>query len=84
MDLNELEAHLVGAKYEYPRAEWMIRQCGPVETLEGTNNSWWVAYFQGGGFTMLVEKKTDTIMALRPGRHPGPWATWKRRPFWKR
>jgi len=81
----ELETHLVGSQYLYPRAAWILKQWGPVDGLEGTDNTWWVAYFQGGDFTLLVEKKTDTILALRPGKHPGHWgpAKRKRRQAWK-
>ncbi len=79
MDLSELKKELIGALYLYPRADFIHRKFGPVETLEGTDNKTWIAYFSGGDFTMIVEKKTDTIQDIKQGKKPKR----KRRRLWK-
>ena len=62
--------NLVGTKYIYPQSMDIIKEYGSPETLSGTNNSRWVAYFPKGNFTIINDKKTDIIKKVLAGKKP--------------
>jgi hypothetical protein len=61
---------LVGTKYIYPQSMEIINKYGSPETLSGTNNSRWVAYFPKGDFTIIIEKNANAIKKALPGKRP--------------
>jgi hypothetical protein len=61
---------LVGTKYIYPQSLKIIDKYGYPETLSGTNNSRWVAYFPEGDFTIISNKQTGIIRKVISGRRP--------------
>lgn len=61
---------LIGTKYVYPKSFDMIEKYGNPETLPGTNNNRWVAYFPNGNFTTISDKKTSIIKRVIPGKQP--------------
>ncbi len=60
---------LLGKKYSYIYRE-IIEKYGNPQTLSGTNNSRWVAYFPKGDFTIISDDRTFTINAVLSGRKP--------------
>jgi hypothetical protein len=60
---------LLGKKYSYIYRE-IIEKYGSPQTLSGTNNGRWVAYFPKGDFTIISDERTSTINAVLPGRKP--------------
>ena len=67
-DLQPDVKNLVGTRYIYPQSMDIITQYGSPETLSGTNNSRWIAYFPKGNFTIITDKKTDIIKKVLPGK----------------
>ncbi len=61
---------LVGVEYVYPQSLNFIENYGQPETLAGTNNSRWVAYFSKGDFTIVTDKRTNVIQTVVRGRTP--------------
>jgi len=59
---------LIGMKYIYPQSTDIIAQYGSPETLSGTNNSRWVAYFPKGKFTIITDKNSDIIKKVLAGK----------------
>ena len=58
---------LVGKTYN----EKIYQQLGyKIETLEGTNNKRWVAYFPVTNVTIIEDKTTKKIISIKSGRHP--------------
>lgn len=43
-------------------------EIGMPETLSGTNNSRWVAYFPKADFTIVTDKKTDIVRTIYIGK----------------
>ena len=62
---------LVGQIYLYPKSMDIIHKYGNPETLSGTNNDRWIAYFPKGDFTILTNKKTNRIIRAINGK--GLW-----------
>jgi hypothetical protein len=60
---------LLGKKYSTIYRE-IIEKYGRPQTLVGTNNGRWVAYFPKGDFTIVSDDRTSTINAVLPGRKP--------------
>ena len=46
----------------------IINKYGSPETLSKTNNDRWVAYFPKGDFTIITDKKSNTILKVINGR----------------
>ncbi len=62
---------LIGEKYIYPWSIVMIDAYGSPETLKGTDNQYWIAYFPKGEFTITTDKKTDEILHIVFGKISG-------------
>ena len=60
---------LLGKKYSYIYRE-IIEKYGSPQTLSGTNNSRWVAYFPKGDFTIITDSQTSTINDVLSGKKP--------------
>lgn len=61
---------IIGFKYVYPESANFIEYFGEPETLNGTNNIYWVAYFPKGNFTILLYKKQNIIIDVFEGKQP--------------
>ena len=61
---------LVGTEYVYPQSAKIIKKYGSPQTLSGTNNSQWVAYFPKGDFTIISKKSTGKIKKVMSGKRP--------------
>ena len=68
-DTGSVPYELLGKKYSYIYRE-MIEKYGSPQTLSGTNNSRWVAYFPKGDFTIISDDRTSNITAVLSGRKP--------------
>ena len=68
-DTGSVPYELLGKKYSYIYREIIEKYCSP-QTLSGTNNSRWVAYFPKGDFTIISDDRTSTINAVLSGRKP--------------
>ena len=68
-DTGSVPYELLGKKYSYIYRE-MIEKYGSPQTLSGTNNSRWIAYFPKGDFTIISDERTNTINAVLSGRKP--------------
>jgi len=68
-DTGSVPYELLGKKYSYIYRE-IIEKYGSPQTLSGTNNSRWVAYFPKGDFTIISDDRTSTINAVLSGRKP--------------
>jgi hypothetical protein len=62
--LQKLESSYVNKKVPFSQ----YSQIGQPETLKGTNNSQWVAYFPKGDFTIVSDKKTNIVQAIYEGK----------------
>ena len=62
--LQKLESSYVNKKVPFSQ----YSQIGRPETLKGTNNSQWVAYFSKGNFTIVSDKKTNIVQAVYEGK----------------
>ena len=60
--------NLVGTTYRYPQSSDIIDKYGEPQTLSGTNNSRWIAYFPQGNFTIIANKQTNIIQRVLKGR----------------
>lgn len=65
-----LREKYLGLKYEYPTSTDFISEHGSPETLEGTNNEKWIVYFPKGDLTVLIKKKTNTVVNICSGKYP--------------
>ena len=61
---------LIGTKYVYPQSIEIISKYGNPQTLSGTNNRRWVAYFPKGDFTIISDKASGTIKRILSGNRP--------------
>ena len=68
-DTGRVPYELLGEKYSHIYRE-MIEKYGSPQTLSGTNNSRWVAYFPKGDFTIISDDRTFTVNAVLSGRKP--------------
>lgn len=59
---------LIGTEYIYPKSQEIIAKYGSPETLEGTNNFRWIAYFPKGDFTIVTSKKDNVIQQIEAGK----------------
>ena len=59
----------IGYKYNNIRAKKFIQDNGEPETLYGTNNQYWIAYFAKGDITICMLKKTSIILNAVQGKH---------------
>jgi len=57
-----------GQKYLPPISTDIVSEFGFPETLKGTDNNYWIAYFPLSGFGMIVDKKTDIIKNIVFGK----------------
>jgi len=69
-DIAAIKKELVGKTYAYPYSIEIIQKYGQPETLQGTNNNVWRAYFPLGKFTMIMNKANDKITDVLAGRVP--------------
>ena len=69
-DTGSVPYDLVGEKYLYPKSMEIIEEYGSPQTLTGTNNLRWVAYFPEGDFTIITDTRTSTINDVLSGRKP--------------
>ena len=58
----------INFKYSNTRSTQFITDNGIPETLYGTNNQYWIAYFQKGDITICMLKKTSVIKNVVQGR----------------
>ena len=68
-DTGRVPYELLGEKYSNIYRE-IIEKYGSPQTLSGTNNSRWIAYFPKGDFTIISDDRTSTINAVLSGRKP--------------
>ena len=68
-DTGSVPYELIGEKYSDIYRE-LIKKYGSPQTLSGTNNGRWVAYFPKGGFTIISDERTKTINTVLSGRKP--------------
>ena len=68
-DTGSVPYELLGKKYSNIYRE-IIEKYGSPQTLSGTNNESWVAYFPKGDFTIISDDRTSTINAVLAGRKP--------------
>lgn len=61
---RELVNLYVGKKVPYEK----FPEIGSPETLTGTTNQQWVAYFPEGNFTIVTNKKTDIVRTVYIGK----------------
>jgi hypothetical protein len=66
-DIGSAPYELLGEKYSNISRE-IIKKYGSPQTLSGTNNERWVAYFPKGDFTIITDARTTTIKAVLSGR----------------
>ena len=59
--LKMFRTELLGVKYEYPLSLKIIDKYGSPQTLPGTDNSIWKAYFPIGNFTIHMDKRNSVI-----------------------
>ena len=69
IDIGSAPYELLGGKYSNISRE-IIKKYGSPQTLSGTNNGRWVAYFPKGDFTIITDARTTTINAILSGRKP--------------
>ena len=67
IDIGSAPYELLGGKYSNISRE-IIKKYGSPQTLSGTNNESWVAYFPKGDFTIILGPRTTTINAVLSGR----------------
>ena len=67
IDIGSAPYELLGGEYSNISRE-IIKKYGSPQTLSGTNNERWVAYFPKGDFTIITEAQTTTIKAVLSGR----------------
>ena len=65
-----LRKKYIGFKYEYPKSTDFISANGSPETLSGTDNNAWVAYFPKGDVTVISNKKTSKFENICKGKNP--------------
>jgi len=58
----------IGFKYSNTRATKFIKDNGTPETLYGTDNQYWVAYFKVTDITICMLKKTSIILNVVNGK----------------
>jgi hypothetical protein len=63
-EYNALVKAYVGKKVPYEQ----YGEIGMPETLIGTDNNKWVAYFPKGNFTIVSDKKSDMVKAVYIGK----------------
>jgi hypothetical protein len=68
--VKELKDAYIGKRYDPEVADVLINKYGYPETLEGTNNNIWIAYFPLGDFTMRQTKGDYIIVGFKSGKHP--------------
>ena len=68
-DTGSVPYELLGKKYSYIYRE-IIEKYGSPQTLSGTTNWRWVAYFPEGDFTIITDIRTSTINDVLSGRKP--------------
>ena len=68
-DIGGVPYELIGEKYSDIYRE-LIEKYGSPQTLSGTTNWRWVAYFPKGDFTIISDTRTSTINAVLSGRKP--------------
>lgn len=61
---NELVSLYLGKKIPYSK----FNEIGRPQTLSGTDNNHWVAYFPKADFTIRSNKETDIIKAVFVGK----------------
>ena len=69
IDIGSAPYELLGEEYSNISRE-IIKKYGTPETLSGTSNERWVAYFPKGDFTIISDVRTNTINAVLSGRKP--------------
>jgi len=62
--LQKLESLYVNKKVPFSQYTKIVQP----ETLTGTNNTQWVAYFPKGDFTIVSDKKTNIVKAVYEGK----------------
>ena len=67
-DFAKLKKSLIGKKYIYPFSTTLTDKYGSPETLLGTTNTFWIAYFPKGNFTITMDKNTDIIKEVFWGK----------------
>lgn len=68
--IQALEANYIGKKYDSDVAYELIEKYGTPETLEGTDNNVWIAYFPKGDFTLIESKGDYIIIGFKAGKNP--------------
>lgn len=67
---NEVERYreLVNKYMDKPVPYTEFEVIGRPETLEGTSNVYWIAYFPKANFTIVSDKKTDIVKTVYIGK----------------
>jgi len=67
--LEKIRDELIGEIYTYPFSlEVVIEKYGSPETLSGTTNEKWIAYFPKGDFTLVSDKSDNKIVSVFEGK----------------
>ena len=69
--IKDLKDKYVGRTYNEYVAEELMDKYGYPETLNGTDNNYWYAYFPEGNFTLVERKGSYRIIDFKKGRKPG-------------
>ena len=64
----ELRSKYIGFIFQQPQSTDFINKYGSAETLDGTDNDYWVAYFPEGNLTIVMDKKTSSIENVCDGK----------------
>lgn len=67
---EKLRKKYIGFKYLYPKSLQFVEDFGNPETLEGTDNNEWIAYFPLGDFTIIMNKSNNVFENIVVGRNP--------------
>tara|TARA_B110000037_G_C16697248_1_gene333321 strand:- start:109 stop:483 length:375 start_codon:yes stop_codon:yes gene_type:complete len=74
-EINDKKSQLIekieGTYYKYPESLDFIEKYGNPQTLDGTNNEKWIAYWPKGDFTTHMTKATDKFYYVCIGNCPG-------------
>ena len=68
--IRNLNSKYIGKKYNMEIADELYEKYGAPETLNGTNNYVWIAYYPKGNFTMTESKGDYIIIGFEYGRNP--------------
>ena len=66
---NELREKYLGFKYVFPANSDFLAENGSAKGLDGTDGNYFIAYFEKGDLTVVMNKKTDRFENICSGRN---------------